>query len=155
MLGFRGSAGILSDVSRRLHQTVSLYGIQVRGIRVGGTDIPDSKRLAVSLTSIYGVGPARARQILSELNITNKHTYELTGRELNSLREYVSSAYVLGEDLKRCVKGDLDRLINIQCYRGFRHQDGLPCRGQRTKTNARTIKDRPPAFPGVRRTHRK
>lgn len=66
---------------------------------MGGTDIPENKRLAVSLTSIYGIGPARARQILSELNITNKHTYELTGRELNSLREYVSSAYVLGEDL--------------------------------------------------------
>lgn len=66
---------------------------------MGGAEIPDRKRLAVSLQSIFGIGRSRARQILSQLNIENKLTNELTGRELMSLREYVSSTYVIGEDL--------------------------------------------------------
>ncbi|XWS23802.1 hypothetical protein CRYUN_Cryun28dG0046800 [Craigia yunnanensis] len=140
MLGLRGSVGVLYDLSHRLLQTITFHGIKVQGIRVGGSDIPDNKRLAVSLQSIFGVGRSRARQILSELNIENKLTNELTGRELMSLREYVSSTYVIGEDLRRCVNADITRLKSLQCYRGIRHDDHLPCRGQRTKTNCRTAK---------------
>ncbi|XVE55399.1 hypothetical protein DITRI_Ditri03aG0155500 [Diplodiscus trichospermus] len=140
MLGLRGSAAVLSDVSHRLLQTLTFHGIKVQGIRVGGAEIPDNKRLAVSLQSIFGVGRSRAHQILSALNIENKLTIELTGRELMSLREYVSYTYVVGEDLRRCVIADITRLKGLQCYKGIRHEDKLPCRGQRTKTNSRTAK---------------
>ncbi|XP_021284523.1 small ribosomal subunit protein S13, mitochondrial [Herrania umbratica] len=140
MLGLRGSVGILSDASHRLLQNITFHGIKVQCIRVGGAEIPDHKRLAVSLQSIFGIGRTRARQILSELNIDNKLTNELTGNELLSLREHVSSTCVIGEDLRRCVNADMTRLKGIQCYKGIRHEDKLPCRGQRTKTNARTAK---------------
>ncbi|KAK8542665.1 hypothetical protein V6N13_136778 [Hibiscus sabdariffa] len=140
MLGLRCSAGALSDVGRRILQTMTSHGIRVQGIRVGSAEIPDHKRIAVSLQSIYGIGRNRARQILSELNIDNKLTRELTGRELMALREHVSSTYVIGEDLRRCVNADITRLKSLQCYKGIRHEDKLPCRGQRTKTNSRTAK---------------
>ncbi|EOY16178.1 hypothetical protein QUC31_000914 [Theobroma cacao] len=140
MLGLRGSVGVLSDVSHQLLQNITFHGIKVQYIRVGGAEIPDHKRLAVSLQSIFGIGRTRARQILSELNIDNKLTNELTGKELMSLREHVSSTYVIGEDLRRCVNADMTRLKVIQCYKGIRHEDKLPCRGQHTKTNARTAK---------------
>ncbi|XVF36846.1 hypothetical protein REPUB_Repub19eG0093700 [Reevesia pubescens] len=140
MLGLRGSVGVLSDVSHRLLQTTTFHGIKVQGIRVGGAEIPDHKRLAVSLQNIFGIGRHRAHQILSELNIDNKLTKELTGRELMALREHVSSTYVIGEDLRCCVTADITRLKGLQCYKGIRHEDKLPCRGQRTKTNSRTTK---------------
>ncbi|XP_022768237.1 small ribosomal subunit protein S13, mitochondrial [Durio zibethinus] len=140
MLGLRGSVGVISDISNRLVQTITFRGIKVQGIRVGGAEIPDHKRLAVSLQSIFGIGHNRARQILSELNIENKLTNELTARELVALREHVSNTYVIGEDLRRCVIADISRLKGLQCYRGIRHEDKLPCRGQRTKTNSRTAK---------------
>ncbi|KAA3478633.1 hypothetical protein ERO13_A06G041400v2 [Gossypium hirsutum] len=140
MLGLRCSVGTLSDVGHRLLQTMTFHGIRVQGIRVGSAEIPDHKRIAVSLQSIYGIGRSRARQILSELNIDNKLTRELTGRELMALREHVSSTYIIGEDLRRCINADITRLKGLQCYKGIRHEDKLPCRGQRTKTNSRTAK---------------
>ncbi|EXB44328.1 Small ribosomal subunit protein S13 [Morus notabilis] len=98
-----------------------------------GMEIPDDKRLECALQYIHGIGRARARQILSDLSLVNKHVKDLTKREV----------YVLGEELsKGYVERDVRRLVDIQCYRGIRHSDGLPCRGQRTKTNARTQKDR-------------
>lgn len=81
------------------HCFLQFHGIRVQGIRVGSAEIPDHKRIAVSLQSIYGIGRSRACQILSELNIDNKLTRELTGRELMALREHVSSTYIIGEDL--------------------------------------------------------
>ncbi|XWS25203.1 hypothetical protein CRYUN_Cryun27aG0049900 [Craigia yunnanensis] len=78
---------------------LQFHGIKVQCIRVGGVEIRYHKRLAVSLQSVFGIGRTRAHQILSELNIENKLANELTGRELMSLREYVSSTYVIGQDL--------------------------------------------------------
>ncbi|OMO72859.1 Ribosomal protein S13 [Corchorus capsularis] len=138
MLGLRSSVGVLSDITQRLLPTITFHGIKVQGIRVGGAELPDYKRLEVALQRIYGVGRTRARLILSDLKIDNKLTKELTGRELMSLREYLSSTYVTGQDLRRCISAGITRLMAIQCYRGIRHQNKLPCRGQRTKTNART-----------------
>ncbi|XVF39415.1 hypothetical protein PTKIN_Ptkin01aG0032900 [Pterospermum kingtungense] len=140
MWGLRGSVEVLSDVSHRLLNTVTFHGIKVQGIRVGGAEIPDHKRLVVSLQSIFGIGRGRARQILSQLNIENKLTSELTGLELMSLREYVSSSYFTGEDLRRLVIADINKMKGLKCYKGIRHEDKLPCRGQRTKTNSRTAK---------------
>ncbi|KAM7257490.1 hypothetical protein ACFE04_013231 [Oxalis oulophora] len=141
MFGLQNSSGKLPAIALQLLRNTSLHGIRVQGIRVGNTEIPNHKKLGVALQRIHGVGENRSKRILAELGIANKRTDELTGFELNSLRDEVSK-YLLAEDLKRVVRGDIERLMNIQCYRGIRHVAGLPCRGQRTHTNARTLKGR-------------
>ncbi|XP_044510330.1 small ribosomal subunit protein S13, mitochondrial [Mangifera indica] len=153
MIGLQNSAGLLSNISQRLLQTVTSRGLRFQCLRVGNTEIPNDKRLEISLQHIYGVGRSRACQILCELSIGNKLTKDLTGVELNSLREEVSR-YLTGEDLRRCIKNDIGRLVDIQCYRGIRHQQGLPCRGQRTSTNARTRKGKRVAIPGKKKPTR-
>lgn len=153
MISLRNSVGLLSNVSQRLIQTISFHGLRVQGLRVGNTEIPNDKRLETSLQHVYGIGRSRAHQILCDLNIGNKLTKELTGVELNSLREEVSR-YLTGEDLRRCIKNDIGRLVDIQCYRGIRHSQGLPCRGQRTSTNARTRKGKRVAIPGKKKPTR-
>ncbi|GAV76224.1 Ribosomal_S13 domain-containing protein [Cephalotus follicularis] len=139
MLGVRCSVGKLSDIGLRLLENTSFHGLRVRCLRVGNTEIPDNKKLEVALQHIHGIGRNKAHRILCDLNIENKLTRELSGRELNSLRDELSR-YLIGEDLRRCIRNDIARLVGIQCYRGIRHADGLPCRGQRTSTNARTAK---------------
>mmetsp|Transcript_19012 Transcript_19012/g.26519 ORF Transcript_19012/g.26519 Transcript_19012/m.26519 type:complete len:189 (-) Transcript_19012:267-833(-) len=111
----------------------------VPGARVGGVDIPNRKRLEVSLQSIYGVGKATAKSIISSTGIENKRVYELEEDELTKIRSEVDK-YVTEGDLRRQIRQDIARLIDIQCFRGKRHQAGLPCRGQNTKNNARTRK---------------
>ncbi|KAI9160585.1 hypothetical protein LWI28_009700 [Acer negundo] len=137
MIGIPSSVGSLSNISQRLLQTISFRGLRVQCLRVGNTEIPNDKKLEISLQHVYGIGRSRAHQILCDLSIGNKLTKDLTGVELNTLREEVSR-YMTGEDLRRCIKHDIGRLVDIQCYRGIRHSVGLPCRGQRTSTNART-----------------
>ena len=109
-------------------------------MRISGITIPDAKHLKFSLTAIYGIGPSRALLILKELNIDpfRKVTDLSTGEE-NAIREKVESYTIEGE-LKREVSGNIKRLKDIQAYRGTRHAKHLPSRGQRTKTNARTLK---------------
>ncbi|KAK0594813.1 hypothetical protein LWI29_000796 [Acer saccharum] len=140
MIGFPSSVGSISNISQRLLQTISFRGLRVQCLRVGNTEIPNDKKLEISLQHVYGIGRSRAHQILCDLSIGNKLTKDLTGVELNTLREEVSR-YMTGEDLRRCIKHDIGRLVDIQCYRGIRHSVGLPCRGQRTSTNARTRKE--------------
>ncbi|CAN1143642.1 Small ribosomal subunit protein S13, mitochondrial [Linum perenne] len=130
----------LSDVSQRLLQNVALRCQQVQCLRIGNAEIPNQKRLETSLQYIHGIGRRRAHQMLVDLSIQNKLTKDLTGVELNNLKEEVSR-YLTGGDLKRCVSADVQKLIDSGCYRGIRHIDMLPCRGQRTKTNARTRKE--------------
>ncbi|CAI0466583.1 unnamed protein product [Linum tenue] len=130
----------LSDVSQRLLRNLALRCQQVQCLRVGNAEIPNHKRLQISLQYIHGIGRSRAHQILVDLSVQNKLTKDLTGVELNALKEEVSK-YLTGGDLKRCVSGDVQKLIDSGCYRGIRHVDMLPCRGQRTKTNARTRKE--------------
>ncbi|KAF5450784.1 hypothetical protein F2P56_031108 [Juglans regia] len=139
MLGLRASVATVSDIGLRILPNLSLHGVRVHCINIGGGigEIPDKKRLKIALQQIHGIGRARAGQILSELSIVNKLARDLTGREVYSLREELSR-YMTGHDLNNQVKKDIGRLMDIQCYRGIRHSQGLPCRGQRTHTNART-----------------
>ncbi len=109
-------------------------------MRISGITIPDTKHLEYGLTAVFGIGPSRARKILSELKIDpKKHANELTTVEENSIREKIESFTIEGE-LRRQVTSNIKRLKDIQSYRGSRHQKRLPARGQRTKTNSRTLK---------------
>ena len=109
-------------------------------MRISGITIPDQKHLEHGLTAVYGVGISRSRQILADLKIDpKKHAKDLTTAEENSIREKIESFTIEGE-LRREVTSTIKRLKDIQSYRGSRHQKRLPTRGQRTKTNSRTLK---------------
>ncbi len=114
--------------------------------RLVGIDLPNNKRIEVALTYIYGVGRSRSSQILEKTGIDkDTKVKELTETDLTKLRESLSKMQLEG-DLKREVTLNVKRLTEISCYRGVRHRKGLPVRGQRTKTNARTKRG------GIRRT---
>jgi small subunit ribosomal protein S13 len=109
--------------------------------RVVGTDIPDNKRLEVSLRYIFGIGPARARELCEELNLDpNMRAHKLSQDDIARLNTRLQSAYVVEGDLRRQIQNNIKRLISIHAYRGTRHKLGLPVRGQRTRTNSRTRK---------------
>jgi small subunit ribosomal protein S13 len=109
-------------------------------MRISGITIPDEKQLAYALTAVYGIGLSRAHKILAQLDIDpTKKATDLTTEQENSVREAVESFRIEGE-LKREVSANIKRLKDIQSYRGSRHTKRLPARGQRTKTNARTLK---------------
>ncbi|KAH9540605.1 hypothetical protein CY35_14G013700 [Sphagnum magellanicum] len=112
-------------------------GLNIRGARVGGVEIPNSKRIETALQYIHGVGSTTARQILLDIGMENKLARELTEEDLTNLRDEVSK-YMVEGDLRRFNLLAIKRLKDIQCYRGKRHIQGLPCRGQHTKCNART-----------------
>lgn len=110
-------------------------------LRISGVNIPDEKRIVISLTYIYGIGPSTAGRILGELKISpDKRTKELTEKEQNEIRNYVEKRLKVEGELKHEVRNNVKRLKEIGCYRGVRHQRGLPTRGQRTKTNNRTVR---------------
>ncbi len=110
--------------------------------RLLGVDIPNEKRIEVSLTYVYGVGPKTAKRMLDQANIDpNIRARDLTPQQINEIIQAITSNKVAIEgDLRREVQGNLKRLQAINCYRGIRHRRGLPVRGQRTSTNARTRK---------------
>lgn len=109
--------------------------------RVIGIDIPDNKRLEVSLTYIYGVGRTLSSQIIAKLGLNkDMRAKELTEDDIARLNAVLQSEYVVEGDLRRQVQNNIKRLVGIHCYRGIRHRLGLPVRGQRTRTNARTRK---------------
>ncbi len=110
--------------------------------RLLGVDIPNRKKVEFSLRYIYGVGPTRAKEILDAVDINpDRRTQELTEQELSLISNYIIDNKIMVEgDLRRNVTNNLKRLQSIRCYRGLRHQRGLPVRGQRTITNARTRK---------------
>lgn len=109
-------------------------------MRISGITIPDEKHLAYALTAVYGIGLSRSKTILDELSIPHtKKPTELTTEEENAIREKVESFTIEGE-LRRQISGNIKRLKDINSYRGSRHAKRLPARGQRTKTNARTLK---------------
>ncbi len=108
-------------------------------MRVAGVNIPE-KRLEIALTALFGVGRARAQKVLNEANIPfSKKPAELTAEEANTVRALLESAKIEG-DLKREIGGNVKRLKDIKSYRGSRHSKKLPVRGQRTKTNSRTVR---------------
>lgn len=111
--------------------------------RVIGIDIPDNKRLEISLTYIYGVGRCLSNKIIDKLGLDrNMRAHKLTQDDIARLNATLQSEYVVEGDLRRQIQNDIKRLVSIHSYRGQRHRVGLPCRGQRTKTNARTRKGR-------------
>ncbi|MFZ2188948.1 MAG: 30S ribosomal protein S13 [Candidatus Moraniibacteriota bacterium] len=110
-------------------------------LRIAGVNIPDNKRIEISLTYIYGVGKNTSSDILAELKIDkDKRVKDLTDEEQNSIRSYVEKKIKIEGDLKLEVRDNVKRLKEVGCYRGTRHQRGLPVRGQRTKTNNRTVR---------------
>ncbi len=109
--------------------------------RIAGVDLPRDKRVEVGLTYIYGIGRSRSNEILDQVGIdANKRVNDLTESEVNQLRQTIDRQYLVEGDLRRKVQQDIRRLKDIRCYRGIRHIRGLPVRGQRTRTNARTRK---------------
>ena len=109
--------------------------------RIAGVDLPKNKRLEVALTYIYGVGLKRSKDVLQALNLSpDMRSEQLTEAQVAQLTSYLQTTYVVEGDLRREVQQNIKRLISINCYRGMRHRLGLPVRGQRTKTNARTRK---------------
>ena len=109
--------------------------------RISGIDLPRDKRVEVALTYIYGIGPARAAKVLEKTGINpDTRVKDLTEEQEALLREAIEQGYTIEGDLRREVGMNIKRLSEIGCYRGLRHRRGLPVRGQRTKTNARTRK---------------
>ncbi len=123
--------------------------------RIAGVEIPRDKQVLFSLPYIYGIGPTRAKQVLEQTNIApTTMVRDLTDDEVLRLRAIIEADTIEG-DLRREVRQNIQRLIEINCYRGSRHRRGLPVRGQRTKTNARTRRGARKAVAGKRRAARK
>jgi len=119
--------------------------------RVAGVDLPRDKRIEVALTYIYGIGLATSQKILARVGVDpNRRVHELNDQEVSKLREVLERDFRVEGDLRRQVTQNIKRLIEIGSYRGLRHRRGLPVRGQRTSTNARTRKG-PRKTVGVRR----
>ncbi|MEM7007571.1 MAG: 30S ribosomal protein S13 [Thermodesulfobacteriota bacterium] len=109
--------------------------------RIAGVDIPLEKRIVIGLTYIYGVGKVISEEILKDTNIdVNKKSKDLSDQEVAAIRELLETKYTVEGELRKEVQSNIRRLVEIGCYRGIRHRTGLPTRGQKTKSNARTRK---------------
>ena len=109
--------------------------------RIEGVDLPRDKRVEIGLRYIYGIGPTRANEIIEATGVDpDIRVRDLTDSDVSKMREYISTSFTVEGDLRRQVQMNIKRLIEIGTYRGLRHRRGLPVRGQRTKTNARTRK---------------
>ena len=109
--------------------------------RIAGINIPTNKRVVIALTYIHGIGPTKAQQITTKLGIVpERRVQDLTDQEVLQIRETIDADHQVEGDLRREVSMNIKRLMDLGCYRGIRHRRGLPLRGQRTRTNARTRK---------------
>ena len=109
--------------------------------RIAGVNIPTNKRVVISLTYIHGIGPAKAREICEKCSISfESRVQDLTDHEVSGIREVIDRDHVVEGDLRREFAMNIKRLMDLGCYRGVRHRKGLPVRGQRTHTNARSRK---------------
>jgi len=109
--------------------------------RIAGVNIPTNKRVLIALQYIHGIGPRKAQEIIEKVNIpADRRVNELTDAEVIQIRETIDQDYLVEGDLRREVAMNIKRLMDLGCYRGLRHRRGLPVRGQRTHTNARTRK---------------
>lgn len=109
--------------------------------RIAGIDLPKNKRMEIALTYIYGIGRTTAQKILTEAGIDwNTKSDDLTDAQINTIRQIIDTHYKVEGDLRTEVSMNIKRLMDLGCYRGLRHRRGLPVRGQRTHTNARTRK---------------
>ena len=124
--------------------------------RLVGVDLPRDKRLEVALTYIFGIGPTRAKQTLAETGVSpDMRVHEMGDEELVKLRDFIEANYKIEGDLRREVQADIRRKVEIGCYQGIRHRRGLPVRGQRTHTNARTRKGPRKAIAGKKKPGKK
>jgi small subunit ribosomal protein S13 len=124
--------------------------------RIAGVDIPRDKRVVIALTYIYGVGPTRAKQTLAAVGVDEStRVRELSDDEVQRLRAHIEGTYRLEGDLRREVANNIKRKMEIGSYQGIRHRLGLPVRGQRTHTNARTRKGPRKAVGGIRKPTKK
>ncbi|MDE0170623.1 MAG: 30S ribosomal protein S13 [bacterium] len=120
--------------------------------RIAGVDLPRQKRLEIGLTYIYGIGTTTSRRMCSELRIDpDARVHQLTDEEVSRIRTYIQSNLRVEGDLRRIVAQNIKRKMEIGCYQGLRHRRGLPVRGQRTHTNARTRKGRRMAVAGKKK----
>ena len=109
--------------------------------RIAGVDLPRGKRIEIALTYIYGIGRPSAQAILAKAEVDrDRKTSDLSDDEVNRIRKLIDASYRVEGDLRRDVLASVKRLMDLGCYRGLRHRKGLPVRGQRTRTNARTRK---------------
>ncbi len=124
--------------------------------RISGVDIPNDKRIEVALTYIYGIGPTRAKAILSDTGVTaDTRARELTDDDVLKIREFIDKHYIVEGDLRREVRQNIARLVEINCYRGQRHRRNLPVHGQRTRTNARQKRGARKTVAGKKRAGKK
>lgn len=120
--------------------------------RIAGVNIPTNKRVEISLRYIYGIGPTKARAICSKVDIpSERRVNQLSDQEVLRIRELIDREYRVEGDLRREVAMNIKRLMDLGCYRGLRHRRGLPVRGQRTHTNARTRKGKAVAIAGKKK----
>ncbi|MEN3976181.1 30S ribosomal protein S13 [Emcibacter sp. SYSU 3D8] len=120
--------------------------------RIAGVNIPTNKRVEIALTYIHGIGHTRAKQICAKLSIpAERRVNELTDSEVIHIRESIDSDFIVEGDLRREVAMNIKRLMDLGCYRGLRHRRGLPVRGQRTSTNARTRKGKAKPIAGKKK----
>jgi small subunit ribosomal protein S13 len=124
--------------------------------RIAGVDIPREKRLEISLTYIFGVGRTTSQKVIAELGLNaDTRVRDLTDEEVNRIRTYVDANLKVEGDLRRDIQQDIKRKMEIGCYQGLRHRKGLPVRGQRTQTNARTRKGRKKTVAGKKKAGKK
>lgn len=120
--------------------------------RIAGVNIPSNKRVEIALTYIHGIGRTRAKQICLKLSLpTERRVNELTDSEVIQIRETIDQDFMVEGDLRREVAVNIKRLMDLGCYRGLRHRRGLPVRGQRTSTNARTRKGKAKPIAGKKK----
>ncbi len=124
--------------------------------RIAGVNIPTQKRVIIALQYIHGIGPAKAKELVEKVGIpAERRVHELTDPEILQIRETIDRDYLVEGDLRREVGVNIKRLMDLGCYRGLRHRRGLPVRGQRTHTNARTRKGPAKPIAGKKQATRK
>jgi small subunit ribosomal protein S13 len=124
--------------------------------RIAGVDIPRNKKIGISITYIYGIGRSNGSDILRKANVNSEaRVRDLTEEEVGRIREIVDREYRVEGDLRREVQLNIKRLMDIGCYRGLRHRRGMPVRGQRTRTNARTRRGRKGQAIGIKKKTKK
>jgi small subunit ribosomal protein S13 len=127
-------------------------GEQITMARIAGVNIPTNKRVEIALQYIHGIGPAKAQEITAKLGIpAERRVQDLTDQEVLQIRETIDADYMVEGDLRREVAMNIKRLMDLACYRGLRHRRGLPVRGQRTHTNARTRKGKAKPIAGKKK----
>ncbi|HTI30821.1 MAG TPA: 30S ribosomal protein S13 [Sphingomonas sp.] len=120
--------------------------------RIAGVNIPTNKRVLIALTYIHGIGPAKAKEITTKLGIAEAtRVQDLTDQEVLQIRETIDADHQVEGDLRRQTSQNIKRLMDLACYRGLRHRKGLPVRGQRTHTNARTRKGKAKPIAGKKK----